>query len=419
MKKLYLHTFGCKVNQYDSQVFMEALQQVGYALSKSMIEADLFLINSCTVTSEADRQCRQLIRKVLKDNKLARVIVAGCYPARCENEIRDISDRIEVLPQGMDIVMYLGHKTLKNTNIGITKFDGHSRAFVKVQDGCNAFCTYCIVPYIRSKIFSKPLDDVLSEIKKLVDSGYPEIVLTGVRLGLYEGGLVNLLKSIVYGVNGRFRIRLSSLGVNHIDNRLLEFMSSNKSIICPHLHIPLQSGSEHILKLMKRQYSAKDFESVAETIYKYLPDASISTDVIAGFPGENEKDFKDTFEFVEKLELSRLHVFRYSKRPGTRAAGFEKQLSPVTIKERVVELKKLDACLQERFWRKFIGKCRPAVDEAGNNCVLTDNYIRLYFDKSNGFKENNKIFGVKVIDLRGEAWGIANSTEMQKLTARI
>ncbi|MBN1622600.1 MAG: MiaB/RimO family radical SAM methylthiotransferase [Endomicrobiales bacterium] len=396
MKKAYIHTFGCKVNQYDSQVIRDSFRSKGYEFCPDFNEVDVVIVNSCTVTSEADRQCRQLIRKVLRKNKKAKVLVTGCYPVRSSREIKDISDRIEILPKTSS------YNSGKEDKIGINKFEGRSRAFVKIQDGCSNFCSYCIVPFVRPKLWSRPEEEVVNEVKNLLKQGYREVVLTGVHLGNYEYGLVNILEKII-GLNDDFRIRLSSIDVGGVTDELLGLMKSNPAKICAHLHIPLQSGSNDILKKMKRTYNSEFYQKAVEKVYASLPDAGVTTDVMVGFPGETDKDFDLTYNLINRLKLTRLHVFRFSPRPGTLAAGFDNRVPENIIKERSNKLKALDKKLQETFWRRFIGKSRLVVMEGKSKTAITDNYIRIFLDSD--IKAKSGIFKVEIFERMGKPWG--------------
>jgi len=386
--KAFIFTFGCKVNQYESQVLRERLSQDGYTWADTIYDADAVFINSCTVTAKADRQCRQLIRRVEERNPGAKILVSGCYAARASGELKTLSPRVEIA----DIASMRSGTT---GAASITAFDGHSRAFVKIQDGCDSFCSYCIVPFVRPSLWSKPADDAVAEIHKLAGNGYPEIVISGVRLGRYDGGLVPLLKKII-ALPGRFRVRLSSLEVLDVTDGLLGCIADCREKICGHLHIPLQSGSDTILRRMNRPYLSGEFLRIAENIARRLPGAGITTDIIVGFPGETEDDFTQTYKIAASGIFSRLHVFSFSARPGTPAEKFNGRVDAGMIKERAGRLRALDAVLQDNFWKKFIGKQLSVVREGNKNTLLSDNYIRLHC--SDGINAiSDSIFNVKVI----------------------
>ncbi|MDD3065270.1 MAG: MiaB/RimO family radical SAM methylthiotransferase [Endomicrobiaceae bacterium] len=363
MKKIFISTFGCKVNQYESQLIRELFEKNGYVCVNSPEEADTIIINSCTVTDSSDRQCNSFINKFLHNNK--EIILTGCYAKTSYDKIKKEFPKIKII---------LKEDLFKNTIQTIKSFDNHSRAFIKIQDGCNCFCSYCIVPFARNMLWSKPEDEIIREISAIADNGYTEIVLTGIHIGKYENGISRLLKKILGSLKKDFRIRLSSIEVNEVDDELISIMKDEPLRICNHLHIPLQSASDNVLKQMNRKYTLLDFDSVLKKLKKNIPDISLTTDVICGFPCETADDFEQTRNFLKNAGFARLHVFPYSKRQGTKA--FElKQISEQTeINKRVSELLNLDKILRKNFYSKFIGTTRKAVSLRGNQ-ALTDNYL--------------------------------------------
>ncbi|MHB9155097.1 MAG: MiaB/RimO family radical SAM methylthiotransferase, partial [Endomicrobiales bacterium] len=375
-----------KVNQYDSQALREKLSSEGWEFSASMEDADTVFINTCTVTAEADRQCRQLVRRVLKKNADAPVVITGCYAKRAAGELRELSPRVEIpLPaQGLPE---------RAEDRPITFFEGHSRAFMKIQDGCDAYCSYCVVPLVRPVMWSRPEDTIVSELRQLAGSGYSEIVLPG------------LLETIA-AMPGDFRVRLSSLEVTEVEGELVSLMRAYPERLCPHLHLPLQSGSDDILKRMNRPYRSGDFSAVMGKLVDAVPDISLSTDVIAGFPGETEADFARTYDFLKSSGFSRLHVFTFSPRPGTAAAAYTDRIPGAVAQERSHALRALDSDLQEAFWRRFAGRTRRAVSEGKKETLLTDNYIRLTAgEEIKNDTNNNKIFDVRIVERDGRPWG--------------
>lgn len=395
MKKVYIHTFGCKVNQYDSQIARDKYERSGYVFADTIEDADIIFINSCTVTAEADRQCRQLARQALKKNPAAKIIVSGCYATRAADEIQGLSPKIEIEQK-------LNDKSQTHSS-AISSFDAHSRAFIKIQDGCDAFCSYCIVPTVRSVMWSKPENEVISEVLSLIKNGYPEIVLSGVRLGRYDSGLTPLLRKLV-SLPGNFRLRLSSLELNEVSDELIDIIDSCRDKICAHLHLPLQSGSDKVLAMMKRPYNTSKFTAKIEQVLRRLPQSAITTDVIAGFPGETDKDFESSYRFIENSGISRLHVFRYSSRPGTVAASMPSHIPQAMINERSKALAALDKIIQEHFWTRFMGKTLAVIREGSKNTMLSDNYIRLYCE---GMELHNAsaVFNVTVFERDGKPWG--------------
>jgi len=363
--KVFIRAYGCKLSQYEAQQIREFLINSGYTLVQSVDKANMLVINSCTVTAVADNECLHLINKTLKENPKIEIYLAGCYAKKAKENLgfpKEVKLFDDYFPQ------------TKELNKNITSFDGHTRAFIKVQDGCDNFCTYCIVPFVRSKLTSKPIDSVLSEVDALVKNGYPEIVLSGVRLGKYHGGLEQLLDALSK-LSGNFLVRLSSLEVTDVSPQLLNIIAENTNRFCQHFHLPLQSGSDAILKRMNRHYTSKEFISKIVEIRAKLPDVSITSDVIVGFPGETEEDFEQTLNAVQKAVFSRLHVFTYSKRPGTAAASFPGCVAIDVAKKRYMKLKEVGKTLSELYWRRFVGKVLPAVFEDGKY-FLTTNYIK-------------------------------------------
>jgi len=364
-KNVFIRTYGCKLSQYEAQQIREFLTADGYNLVQNINQANILVISSCTVTIAADNECLRLINKTFKENPNIEIYLAGCYAKKAKgshNFPKEVKLFDEYFPQ------------IKELNKNITSFDGHTRAFIKVQDGCDNFCTYCIVPFVRSKLTSKPIESVLREVSDLVKNGYPEIVLSGVRLGKYAGGLEKLL-NVLSKLPGNFLVRLSSLEVTDVSPQLINIIAKNTNRFCQHFHLPLQSGSDTILKRMNRRYNSKEFINKIAKIRAQLPDVSITSDVIVGFPGETQENFEQTLNVVQKAAFSRLHVFTYSKRPGTAAASFSECVAIDVAKKRYVKLKEVGKTLSELYWRGFVGKVLPAVFENGKY-FLTTNYIK-------------------------------------------
>ncbi|MGB9678315.1 MAG: MiaB/RimO family radical SAM methylthiotransferase, partial [Candidatus Ratteibacteria bacterium] len=313
--KVCFITYGCKVNQAESQRWEKRLRLRGYTITTNPEEAEIWIINTCAVTHKAEVQSRQIINKAKKLGKKA--FVTGCYVELCRPKE---SENLKVFLNSEKDNIINNLKPLDKTEtLNILRH----RAIVKIQDGCNQYCSYCIVPYLRGKPRSYRFEEILKEINDYTAMGIKEIVLSGINIGLYGEDLENkmslngLLKIILKKTSG-FRIRLSSIEVNHIDDEFVEIISDHR--ICKHLHIPLQHGSDRILKLMNRPYDSTQFCGIIEKILKKYPKLSIGTDIIVGFPSETEEDFKKTLELIEKTEFSYLHVFSYSKRPFTKAS---------------------------------------------------------------------------------------------------
>ena len=387
MPSVFFHTFGCKVNQYESESLRERLAAAGYRVAEDFSRSDVCVINSCSVTAEADRKCRQFVRKVLRANADARVLVTGCYATRDPQAVRRISPRVEVFTnrqKGLIPAMLTGCSLSAADSPLLTAFSGHTRAFVKVQDGCDATCTYCIIPKVRPGMESRPIGEVRAEAEALLRRGYKEIVLTGIRLGSYglsssggrvgrvRGNLAHLLRELV-SLPGDFRIRLSSLEITEVTDELLELAAASEKI-CRHFHLPLQSGDDSVLRRMGRWYDSGLYSRTVERIRETLPDAGLTADVIVGFPGETDENFANTRGFIER-RLNGLHVFPFSVRPGTPAARLPGAVEPAKIQERVQALLELDGRLRRAFQERFAGSERRVLAESDGG--FTDNGIRV------------------------------------------
>jgi len=335
--KYYFKTYGCRVNQYETQLIREQFcKNSQNTIVDDIADADVCIINSCTVTHKADADCRQIVRRILKLNPLARIIVTGCYALSSPDEIKSAcknSQRVEVCPDKEKLI-----GSLKHTNY----FYDHQRAFLKIQDGCDAFCSYCIVPYVRSKLWSKDRETVFDEIEVLRRNDYREIVLCGIRLGKYgteNHGLYDLVKDILTNFRD-MRIKFSSLELGEIDEKLVDLIGGSKNIV-PYLHIPMQSGDDKILELMKRSYSRKDYSEKIKYIKSQVPDIFLSTDVIVGFPTETNEQFYNTYRLIKELKFNKLHIFTYSDRKGTSAEKIYPKVSSIEIKKRAGMLREL------------------------------------------------------------------------------
>lgn len=382
MSKVFFHTFGCKANQYDTELLRTQIESGGGVSVINPAEADLCVVNSCSVTAVADKECRQFVRRLLRENEHARVIVTGCYPSHAPEELRKISPRVEVYSNAekKNLPACLGFEVAPET-FGLRRFSTRVRAFVKIQDGCRAPCKYCIIPQTRPQHWNKPLDHVLKEVAALAAEGHGEIVFTGIRLGLYhtlsaEGERVDLagLLRRLARLPGDFRLRLSSLEVTEVPDDAIELaMVSDK--ICRHFHIPLQSADDGVLKAMGRWYNFSQYEERVNFIQSRLPDAAVTADVMVGFPTETEEAFRNTCGRIERMGLAGLHVFRFSARPGT-AAALLPPLPPEVVKDRATRLIELGGNLERRFRARFTGTRRLAVAEPSGE-GWTDNYIRV------------------------------------------
>ena len=388
----------------------------GYEESSLNTPVDLCVINTCTVTSTSDDKSRQQIRKVIRNNPDATVIVTGCYAESDAEAIKKIEGVGYVFEKGKEdkIIDLIKNGFISNNNsmsvssnirdprtkklrrnesafnLKVSKFDGHTRAFLKIEDGCDVFCSYCIIPYVRGKVTSKKLDDILFEAEQLVSNGYKEIVLTGIHLGAYgkeTGYQLNIMDVLeeLQNVQGLERIRLSSIEVNEVTDRLIDIVADSDKV-CPHFHLPLQSGDDYILKRMNRKYNAAQYLKTLEKIKVKMELPSISTDVMIGFPGEKRDHFENTLRLCEQAGFSKTHIFPYSPREDTPAAKMSDHCKPSEIKARKKELESLTAETSLRYKNSFIGRETSILVEktrdkkTGKLCGYSGRYMKILFD---------------------------------------
>ncbi|MBN2216088.1 MAG: MiaB/RimO family radical SAM methylthiotransferase, partial [Pirellulales bacterium] len=329
MPTLKTLTLGCKVNQYETEFVRQALARINYREPAPGESADLCVVNTCTVTAEADRKSRKLIRQMARENPGTRIVVMGCYATRRPEEAASLPAVVEVLTDKRRLPEWLSGLGLREIPSGITSFGSRRRACVKIQDGCRMECAYCIIPHTRPVLVSRPMDHVVAEIRGLVDAGHREIVLTGIHLGHYgvdlsatgdgDTNLHRLLQRLV-AIEGSFRVRISSIEASEVTDELLDLMAGRPDRVCPHLHISMQSGSDAVLRRMRRRQTADEFLDRCRTIQRRLDRPGLTTDVIVGFPGETEADFEATCHVARKVGFSKIHAFPFSPRPGTAAA---------------------------------------------------------------------------------------------------
>ena len=416
--KVAIYSLGCKVNIYESEYVISLLKKNNYEIVDFTTYADIYIINTCSVTNESDKKSRKAISLAKKNNPNAIIVVMGCY-SQVKSE--EIDADIVIGNKDKSKIVQLIEEYRKNNNkikkiynlskvsfedMEIDKFINHTRAFVKIQDGCNAFCSYCIIPYTRGKLRSKKLESVIDEVSKLVENGYHEIVLTGIHTGRYgidiNTNLETLLEKLLK-IKGLYRLRLSSIEINEVTDKIISLIKENK-IMAHHLHIPLQSGSDTILKLMNRHYNTSYFLNKINDIRKQIPDISITTDLIVGFPYETDELFLETVKFLEKIKFSHIHTFPYSKRNGTKASLMP-QISSDIKKKRVHEVLAISKHYEEEFYKKNIGKIYDGVVEqkANKTVVHTTNFIPVILDNK---IENNKIVKVQITQVNNlEVYG--------------
>jgi threonylcarbamoyladenosine tRNA methylthiotransferase MtaB len=411
--RVALDTIGCKLNQAEIQLLARQLAQAGYRLVSADDEADVYILNTCTITHVADRRCRQRLRLARRRNPGGVVVAIGCYAERAGKELEQI--------EGVDLVLgndqksdllprleELGYLSRPGDSQGdLTIADFRTRAFVKVHEGCNSSCAYCIVPVVRGKERSLPADQVVSEVKGRVAEGYKEVVLTGTKIGLYRHDDVNLVGLLprLLTETGVERLRLSSLQPREISPELLGLWRDRR--LCRHFHLALQSGSDAVLRRMKRGYTVSSYQRAVALIREIAPEAAITTDIIVGFPGETEAEFNDSYELCRQIGFARIHVFPYSPRSGTQAAGMPERVGDGGKRERSRKMLALARESAQNFRQKFLGKTMPVLWEKQADGVwsgLTDNYVRVYTRSSQAL--TNKLLPVRLTEIKGDGvWG--------------
>ena len=422
--KVAFYTLGCKVNIYETENVEKEFKNRGYEIVSFDEVADVYVINTCSVTNTSDQKSRKIIRSCKKKNKDAIIIAMGCYTQikyeeaskidgvkivignKYKNEVVDLLE--EYLKTKKPIVKINKLNREKFEDMKISNFENHTRSFIKVQDGCNNFCSYCIIPYTRGNIRSKNKDDVINEVKELAKNGYKEIVLTGIDTGHYGldikdydfSDLLNDLEKI----DGFERIRISSVEITDLNDKFLQTLKNSKKIV-DHIHIPLQSGCDKILKLMNRKYDLEFFFKKINEIRSIRKDMAITTDVIVGFPGETDEDFNDTVNTIKKVGFTELHVFPYSKREGTKAATMSNQVDGLVKKDRVRKLISLSNELKETYYKKFLGnKMEVLVEQNIDGYFIghLSNYGKVKFVSD--VREENKIVDVKLLKYENDVF---------------
>ena len=427
MKKVAFYTLGCKVNQYETEAMLEMFKKDGYTQVDSEDFADVYVINTCTVTHMSDRKSRQYIRRMKKKNPDAIIAVVGCYSQVSPEEILDIEEVNLVMGtnERRQIVEEIKKIDANNNKIStvddimkvrafeeieISQANGRTRAFIKIQDGCDRFCTYCIIPYARGgKVRSRDLESIVAEVKKLVANGYKEVVLTGIHVASYgkdikdeNANLLTVIKTI-NEIDGIERIRLSSVEpVLFTDEFVSEVAKMDK--VCPHYHLSLQSGCDETLKRMNRRYTTAEYKEIVDRLRENIPNVAITTDVIVGFPGETNDEFSKTYEFLKDIELSQMHIFKYSPRKGTPASTMDNQIDPQMKQFRSDKLLNLNKENFEKFAGKFIGQEVDVLFEQSisENTYegLTPNYIRVVVNSDKDI--HGEILKVKLTDIKDE-----------------
>lgn len=402
MTTVAFYTLGCKVNNYETEAISTLFSNAGYKRVDFNDIADVYVINTCTVTNTGDKKSRQIIRRAIRRNPEAIVCVTGCYAQTKPNEIAQI-EGVDIIigTNGRENIIELINKFKKTRepityvkdifrdvnfeNIPVINYESRTRANLKIQEGCQNFCTFCIIPFARGKMRSKDKDSVIREMQNLVNHGHKEIILTGIHTGGYgvdfdNYDLADLIVDIEKEVEGIKRIRISSIEISQINEKILEVMK-NSRILANHLHVPLQSGSDTVLKRMNRKYTTSEYKDKINEIRTNFPDIAITTDVIVGFPGETEEEFAETYKFIKEIAFSELHVFPYSRRSGTKAAKMPNQINEFVKAMRVNELLTLSNNLAQNYIKKFHDKVVDVIfEEKANDDYLlghASNYIKV------------------------------------------
>lgn len=393
--KFNIVTFGCKVNQYESNMMKERMLSSNFFYVENISEANIIVVNTCSVTNVADKKCLKMIRRIKREYPNSILVVAGCS-SQNKQEIYENLD-IDILIGNKDkskidillkeyikthkrYVKFYNDRKLDFEDMLISDYN-HIRAFIKIEDGCDNFCSYCIIPYVRGSVRSKNFETVIKEAKLLTQKGHKEIVLTGIHTGHYMDNGYDLTDLIneLSKIEDLLRIRISSIEITELNDKFLNMLSTNKKV-CDHLHIPLQAGSDEILKKMNRKYDLKYYEEKIKKIRMIRPDISITTDIIVGFPYETDKLFNETLEFSRKMNFSKIHVFPYSIRLGTSAANMPNQVDENIKKERVKKLMDLSEIMEKEYYNKFVGKeLDILVEECDNNVSIghSSNYLMI------------------------------------------
>jgi threonylcarbamoyladenosine tRNA methylthiotransferase MtaB len=423
LKRAAFYTLGCKVNQYETEAMIESFENAGYETVEYTEYADVYIINTCTVTNMGDRKSRQIIRRALDINPNAFVAVVGCYSQIAPKEVFEIPGVSLVVGTNersriVELVEYTMEKEEKLNlvddimevrefeEMSIKKYKSRTRAFLKIQEGCDQYCTYCIIPYARGHIRSRKPESIMAEVKELAESGFREVVLTGIHVASYgkDLGDISLIKIIemIHQIDGIERIRMSSVDPNVMTD---EFIGRLRNLpkICRHFHLSLQSGCDETLKRMNRKYTTEEYKNVVRKLRGAFDDVAITTDLIVGFPGETEEEFKETVAFIEEISFSAMHIFKYSPRAGTPASKYKNQVKPQEKESRSKLITSIAKKNEEKFKKSFIGAQKSVlyeqlVDE--ENLLfegLTDNYIRVVSESQDDLK--GKIIKTKLIEL--------------------
>jgi threonylcarbamoyladenosine tRNA methylthiotransferase MtaB len=411
--RVALDTLGCKLNQAETELLAKQFTEAGYRLVSPVDRADVYILNTCTVTHIADRKARHLLRLAHRRNPNALVMATGCYAQRAPQELSQIEGVSFVLsndekPHLLRLLEESGRLANPTQDSTISPHT-RTRSFIKVQDGCDSFCTYCIVPLVRGKEKSLPVDQIVAEVRHRTGDGYKEVVLTGTEIGSYNYNGVNLkgLLEHILAETAVTRVRLSSLQPQEISPEFIKLWHDSR--LCRHFHLSLQSGSDEVLSRMKRRYSASDYQQVVSMIRALVSEVAITTDIIVGFPGETDKEFEESFNFCQQMGFARIHVFSYSPRKETQAARMPNQIGDKVKKQRSDQMLALAKESAQNFYQRFLGKTMTVLWEKQSGDGIwsghTDNYIKVYTRSNEGL--TNKLLPAKLVEVRGDGvWGV-------------
>ncbi len=423
-KKFKIVALGCRTNQYEAQAVRNQLLGLGHSQASEEEQADIYVVNSCTVTESADASSRHIVRSFIRENPEAKVIVTGCLAERDPKSLESIEGVTKVVSnKDKEFLVQALFPDEEIPEFAIKQFEAHTRAFVKVQDGCNSFCSYCIIPYVRGRSRSRSLQDILKEVQELVSNGYKEIVLTGINIGDYDGGvestetpvrLCDLVRA-VDALSGVERIRISSIDPDEVDDDLLQAVIFGKKT-CKSMHVVLQAGSNSILKRMNRKYTKQIFFDTIRRLKAACPDFTFTTDIIVGFPGETEGDFEETLDAVRQVRFAKVHTFPYSSRPRTKAATFTNKVPSEAIRDRKSKLIRLTEQVSYQLRSEYIGRTMTILTESSDENASfghTDNFLPV---KIEGISiPSNQLVDVKIIGNTPES--LLGEVESHKLLA--
>ena len=412
--KATFYNLGCKVNQYETEAVSKLFEMRGYEIVDEINNADVIVVNTCAVTSLSSQKSRQIIRRSIRANPNAIMCVMGCYAQNSPQEISQIdgvdiligtAERLKIVELVEEVLKNRSEKIFRVNDVDkISDFEElphtpqRTRAFLKIEDGCNNFCAYCIIPYLRGRVRSRSLENIRAECEELAAAGYREIVLTGIHIGAYgqdfkeKISLVDAIKTVLETANP-YRLRLGSIESAEMSDELIDLIKSDERI-CNHVHLPLQSGSDEILKLMRRPYTTKNFDALTSKLVREIPNISIGTDLIVGFPNETDKNFDETLNFIKSQPFSKIHVFPFSAREGTLAATMKNQIPAQIKKLRASQALEISAAKEKSFAENLIGKTVEIIAETeSDNLIdgLTKNYVRVYIPADKKIKSGDVV----------------------------